>query len=592
MIRRHIARWGIFTVGLVVFAVLSDAAPRTDLPTRAAEPAVGGATPQLTAHGRVLDPDGMPVSGVVVRCLRVLLPGHTFAQPRDELAVTTDADGRFSFPPFFPVAGQTLRTPGEASVPSPPFAPGARYQLELHPPEDNPRLFPTSALALNTESVDIVLPRPERHHHFFVETEPNQWSRGPELPRRLSIHYESEDGTGRGLRVSFPISKEVLERGGPYQAGRYRVVNRKGVNIDFTLGPATPDTVRIPLPPTPTLDGRVVDGVTGEPLALAAVLAFSGGGLEDLNLPAVFDDAFWLAVGSQAPGTAVDPAVTETLLKKRFTGARLAPAGPDGSFTLTDARTDPAWGVLLLAPGKLPTLHTLAGRRRNAAGQSVARIDLATTPLFPAAFATVRPEFPAPSVRGRLHHAQLRWEVADDATPEGWRHPVPPTIGKWNGVAYTEGWIDGGRTHRVFVPGGVSIRLWVDNSDDALGCDRARQTLRIPPGATHDLGVIRFNPLPLLKVRVVGPEGKPLDGVPLRAKDMDSGVWQVAHLTSGGGWLTVPVNPRTGTTVRIDDVGRNAPRITIPAQTDPADWPNPVLRLNAQQLASLRSNTD
>ena len=589
MIRRTMRRWRGLFAGLAVVAGFTGAARAGDLMVTRVEPPEAGAPPVLTARGRVVDPNGLPVADAAVRCVRVLLPGHTAVQPAEELVVATDPDGGFGFPGFFRVAGARWLMPGEIAPPSPPFAPGARYLLEIYPPADAPHLFPTAAIAPNTESVDIVLPRPVRHHHFFVETKPDQWVRGPDLPQSSTIYFQAMPL--RDQVVSIPIPKEVLRRGGPYPSGRYRVSHWDNADLRFTLGPDTPDTVKIPLPPSTTFRGRVVDGVTGEPPALAAVIAFNGG-RKNLNLPAVFDDAFWVAVGQQEPGAVIDPATTEALVKQRFTYAQLAIARPDGGLYPQGRSYESGVGRAAARPRKAPgapyPVATSSGRRRpkdetDRPGDHPAFCGCFChrPPRVPRRMAPPRPRQRTPRLgdRGGRH---TRWLAAPGARHER----------KWDGISSTEGWIDGDRTHRVFVPGGIDIRLWVDNSEEELGCDRAPETLRIPPGETHDLGVIRFETLPRVTVRVEGPDGKPVDGVPLRARDMDDGVWQIAQLTDRRGELRVPFNPRTGAVVRVDDVGRNAPRIKIPARTDLAALPSPTLRLTAKQLGTLRSNTD
>ena len=363
------------------------------------------------------------------------------------------------------------------------------------------------------------------------------------------------------------MTKEVLRRGGPYPPGRYRLSRWPAPALHFTLGPDTPDTVKLPLPPTADLRGRVVDGVTGEPLAVVAVMAVASGGPEDLNLPAIFDDGFWIAIGQAQPGTSLDASTTERLLKASFPDAQLAIPRPDGSFTLTDSRTNPASRLVLVAPGKLPATHSLRQYRRDVNGRYLNQIDLETTPLFPAALATVRSEFRGGWVRGRIYSAYLGWEIAADATPEGWRHPVPPTDGQLAAGSLTawKGWIEeGNQTHRVFVPAGIDLRLWVDNSNNANWAPTAApETLRIPPGS-HPRPGRRFgsNPCP----RLHGPRGRPRRPTPRQtfrsaARDMDDDVWHVAHLTNHLGELTIPFNhPHRRRGARVDDVGRNAPR--------------------------------
>ena len=574
--------WLLFAgLWCAVTATLLTAAPTT--PTE--EPVFPESFTTLhnrTARGRIVRTDGSPFAGATVTCSEVFLSGYERRVTDKPLTVTTDVEGYFSFPPDLGFTEDVL----DDGMPAYPI--GTLYVLEVRP-SDREHAFCTVAVIPNHEPASVTLLPAIEPRRFVVETGPQVWVDGEDLPPGHVVElFGASTGFGQ---VWIPVPSEVLQRRGPLAAGRYRArggdTRFQGPPID--VGPDSPEAVAFSLPSAPLLFGQVVDGVTGGPLAGAMVIAYGTPRPRKHDLPDIFNAKFWSQVDTMRPGTILDESATNTLIQGQFSDARSARVGPDGAFRLPQLPGSWASSLLVVAPGKLPHLHRLRSRGRHPTPRLGRTLDLGAMPLFPAAVVTFDTRFPDSS--GRKDRGIASWSIAEDAEPIDWQHNIEAAESGPREPLFLVGRPEGNTSHRLYVPAGIDFTFRL-KFDWSWKTPRIPVPLKLNPGDIEDLGTFQYTKLPLVRVRIIGPDGKPLQGLSIHIKNPD-GEWEwFFEWTDAEGELDVPVDLRIGTTIRLKIAEQPPLESEVLPSTNLDGHPPVVLQLTAEQRETILELND
>ena len=543
-----------------------DQAGRFVVPLVAADSEAG----HRAARGAVVDPDGHPVAGVRISCLQIRSPGEGLMQGSADAVAVSDDDGRFAF--YLPLDTQRADHRGEL-VP-----PNSTYHLAFEPPEGS-GLFPTFAKVSNAESAEVVMPRPTRFHRFRVEVEPGVLADAADV--RNVWFYWIDGGTGAGVTVPEAVQRE----GGMIPEGRYLCRRSDQEYEPVTVGADSPEWLEFRLRLGRTIRGRAIDGTTGEPINDAVVFFWSGTSSET-RLAEVFDEPFWDRVEHLERGRAVSGEGVKALMPgDGFTDVLLARVAADGTYILQEPAGEPKWGLMVSAPGRLPFYFQLS---HFAKGDGL-EFEMADAPLFPGAVVTVRPELR--DDQGRVS-VGYRWQVAEDEDPPPWIERFRATHdGSWSGV-YRSSWLNNNEAGPLLVPAGVAFTLHLPTPyDDQVAQREAIGPLKLRAGQTHDAGTVTFIDCPLLRCRVVGPDGEPIEGAPVRMSSPTRRSWSVPHNTDARGEAQFHVDPRVGARFSISGGGVSIAtddQPVIEPFEDPEKVEVPTLTLTADQLRQLR----
>lgn len=311
--------------------------------------------------GRVVDEDGKPVFGAESRCTSVRTPGDGLINPLYPLHdAVTAKDGSFRL--YLP-----NREPGEVD----PFVPGgpapakpeqpqrgklipenSNYNLEIRVPRDR-ALFPAEEYVGNSKPATIRLKRGTLKHRFEFEAPEGGVIEDAERLKWITLTYRQPfEGIGGGAAYrDIKLDRQLISAGGLLVAGEYRAAYRDGRGraiewLELSVDKSSPENLRFKVPPPVVYTGRVVDGITGKPVAGAFV---GGWNSTSHNNMALIRPEQWTAMEKLPPKPAIgDPALKPLLGLYGFLA--IARTDDEGPFKLIQVPEQKFYGVMPL-PG-------------------------------------------------------------------------------------------------------------------------------------------------------------------------------------------------------------------------------------------------
>jgi hypothetical protein len=283
----------------------------------------------------------------------------------------------------------------------------------------------------------------------------------------------------------------------------------------------SPEELRFELPHAVTYRGRVVHGVTGEPLAGAFVVGYNSTSHNNLALLTADD---WKLLA----GTPSNPPLDHPAIKRLrdFYGIQgLVRAGDDGRFTITRGSDQEFYGIMAFAPDRIPFKVSVGSLKPDQNQQ----IDVAEFPLFPAAKLLVRPVF-----AGERLAVMPQWLPEKEGQPD-WFDRFQ-AVGKDSNREFEYvHWLTINEQQPVYVPAGIRLRVRFESPyDDAWG-PALVETVQLEAGASKEAGDLHFTASLPVVVRVVDSRGKPVEGIPVRRMYHAENAWCVAHNTDKDG---------------------------------------------------------
>jgi hypothetical protein len=499
--------------------------------------------------GVVLDPEGGPVPGARIVCQCVRTPGEGLIQYHHRLPeVLTDAAGRFTLylPDSEPGSDRGRLIP-----------PASRFYLGVA--ARSAGLFPYVGQHYNTRTATIRLRRPGRFHRFEFEAPGGGRLSGSQLEHVSVVYVGDRDGHG-----GIGLDSEYVRAGGRLLPGRYAASQTMSntTYVPLEVADDSPETLLFRLPPPLTFRGRIVDGVTGKPMAGAFVFSCTSIGRNNL---AMLTDQQWRQLeGLPANPSPKDPALR--CLVAHFHFQAIARTDDQGRYELLQPAGDRFEILGAFARDRLPYRYS-TGKLAPDGDRVVAVPDM---PLFPAASVVVKPV--ASGVFGVLP----RWRFAAGGQPE-WleRLSNPP---QEEGRVDQDRWLRLNEVQPCPVPAGVELTLELLTPYDEQLCDATyEKPIRLAAGGSLDIGEVVFARALRVTVRAVDEAGKGVEGVPVRWMYEGTNTWSLAHNTDADGLARffavpnsrgkfgVPDFPRRGTEQIIDEpqvafeVGDKAP---------------------------------
>ncbi|MHC4717161.1 MAG: hypothetical protein ACYS5V_09345 [Planctomycetota bacterium] len=468
--------------------------------------------------GVVLGPDGKGVAGAGVRSTIVRTPGEGLIQYHKNLpAIRTDSAGRFAIY----VPDTNPRRERGKLIPL-----NSRYTVKVTAP-DGADLFPYAGEHHNTRPVTVRLRLSEHFHRFRFESPGGGFVTDPKDLVYLGVSYVQPDGRG-----AVALDRGYVDRGGKLLPGTYRGwdarTNTKFLPLTVTRG--SPVELVFWLPPPVSFGGRVVDGITGKPAAGAFVMGYSGHAHNNL---ALLTGDEWEGLGALPAGQTQDHPAFKPL--GRMYGVRaVTRTDRAGRYRITQKPARPFYGLIAFARDRLPY-----GQHKQAlpAPDQAGRIAVPDMPLFPAATVVVEPVF-----EGKYLPVSPKWLIDGQAQPE-WFGRFRAARRRGAQFEYVH-WLKLNRPQAIFVPAGLRLRLRFETPyDDKWSNAVYDGTIRLEQGKTLSIGKVAFSPAVAISVRVVGPDGKPIEGVAVRRMYAGTNHSSVAHNTDADGLAYFHANP-------------------------------------------------
>lgn len=465
-------------------------------------------------RGELVAPDGKPVASAVIRCSDVRTPGEGLIEgtdPRGE--VISDEEGRFTY--YLPPSDVRRSERGEL-IPV-----NSRFGLTFSVPA-NDAFVPWAGRYSNLEPVRIELPRATRTHRFRFEATSGGILSDEQQLKNLRVQLDRIENGERLLIDQGPdiatTSRKLLP--GKYVAEAF--LNGKTIAyLPLVITDDSPEELTFLLPHAITYRGRVVEGVTGEPVAGALVVGWSSTAYNNL---AVLTGDDWKLLRETPSNPPLDhPAIA--LLRKHYGVQGLVRADGDGRFEIVRQPDQEFYGIMAFAEETIPYKVSVGSLKPN----EKHAIDTGEFPLFPAARIVVRPVFGG----DRLSVSPL-WLPAEKDQPQWFSRFQAAGKSYEREFAYVH-WLKLNEPQPVFVPAGIRLNVRFESPYNDQWAPALVENVLLEARATKEIGDLEFAANLPVTVRVVDSAGKPIEGIPVRQMQAGTNSWTVAHNTDAEG---------------------------------------------------------
>jgi hypothetical protein len=519
--------------------------------------AVGTQADERSIWGTVVDVNDDPVAGAVLRCGMIRTPGGGSLQAwwpwqtggLRQAKVLTDREGRFAM--HLPLADSD----GKLGRPVPP---GATYEVMIEAPaaQDFQRFH--GSLAAGQEHRVVLRPKSWAFSGVLVFHDEFGPVRDPEKLRRVTLSIRTQKPDGRVSGADFEPGGWMEKENLPF--GTYTATADWG-GKHYQFGPVevTPESpgVVVLMPANVQVDrklyrGRVVHGITGEPIPGALVMRRPMSGILDpidsdltprlLQLGPELDPDGELAAFLTSYR---DLGVTRTDAAGRFetvlpVGAR--PMGPPPGLlaiqrSFLGAEQLLRFPVGPIEPGMPPQFHEF---EPDATGS----ILLPDMKLFPAGIVVVEPNVPLQFGLSPEKDVAFSYATAQgDATPwlkDFWASPSA----RQGGSVFRRQKLPVNELQMVYVPADVTLTLTIRRYDEQ-SAPVVIKGVHLRQGEVLDLGRMEFPKGLQITARAVDSGGKPVEGVTILSFPERMSYRGRGAVTDGEGFARVYVPPHS-----------------------------------------------
>jgi hypothetical protein len=465
-------------------------------------------------HGRVVDPNGVPVAGATITCPHIRTLGEGLINGLGGVYKgIADANGVFSF--YLP--NRKVRDERGDLIP-----PKSRYAVRIETPTAL-GLLPYIEPIENGRDALIVLERGDRLRRLRFE-DPN----GPITdPKRLQYITVQLRRPGRSVLTLYydDWKAGATLPPGTCEASMFVISGEcKFEPVEITR--SSPSELVFRLLPTVGYYGRVVEGLTGRPMPGAFVLAMSAN-CSDMRLCDLTAEQ-WDALHRLPSDPRPDDAALAPL-RKVYAFSKLVRTDARGSYSMALEPEKPFYGFVVFAQDYLAVLH----RKHALQADAKHLAEVPTIKLFPAA--TV---FVETSVDKEHPSIMPKWEIDEQSRPAWVQELLALDDGRESFLEYKD-WLKPNIKQPVQVPAGVRLRLRLEMPYDEQFCPIViPQTIYLGHGETADLGHFTFERALAVQVKAVDAAGRALEGIPVRALHVDRDAvraWSVPHNTDEHG---------------------------------------------------------
>ena len=526
-------------------------------------------------RGVVTTPEGQPCAGVAIACSAVQTPGGGGINASNQSAqVITGSDGRFRL--YVPYA-DTRKEMGDL------IPPGSYYQIRVSAPGKSVFL-PHSERIRNDGEARITLVRGTHYHAFrFVDNAGATIDPIPQGYEPFSLILRLPDG-----KRTVVFEKDFIRTGGQIPLGKLEL-NQYGNNAwkfqPMEITAASPPELIFVADARKTYTGRVAHAVTGQ--GLPGILVFAQDNNSAVNIADISPEQ-WHALHALPPAPSQEEPVLQSL--KEMLGLRYAArTGPDGAFRIDPSPTANYYGFIAVEENFLAYSCQTGGLKPDEKGN----VRIPNIPLFPAARMLVKI---TGTSEGDLNPSfRPLWILDKETTAPAWtanltyRPHVP-----WEGCVNAS-WLAAGERKGFLMPACVKYQILFEASGENSRSIRFDRVFQPRQGETIDLGEVSAEIGWAALVRVAGPDGAPLEGIPVRrgAKHSDGIMsYRVAHNTDKNGVAQFYVEPGTEGVFAVNDFeekSRNRLTAEVPYSIPPNPTEIPVftIRLTQEQVDAL-----
>lgn len=499
-------------------------------------------------RGYVVDTDGFPVAGAEIYCSNVRTLGEGLIDSYDNnINVLTGEDGSFRLY----ILSRNRSNERGSLVP-----PKSTYHLRINAPAQTD-LLPLQAALVNDNEHIVTMNRGDVLRYFAFYDDEGLIT-NPEKLQTLNIHVETDGDEGR-----ITLNYDDIKDGAFVPYGTYRpVMYYNGQETDFVSVEVTPDSNELlvfELPDVLEYHGRVINGITGEPLKDIIVFSENGGKPKSL---ADLTDQDWdvLHFGDPASNNAYGP------LDECYDIKQVTRTDANGKYTMQLRKGD-AYGIIAVEQYFLPMMQ----RDMNLAVDENNRCEVPTLKLFPAAKLVLKIVMEIHDktfmegmagqsytlLNGDVPYVVLQvwpwWSISPAGNPE-WIPALKECDNRRDKFIEYARWLgSGGDEYSIFVPANTTLTIKLDPSTDTLGS----MYLNVSPlqqGRVENIGEVRFSSRFQIALKIVDSRGNPREGVPLRHK-IDVNGWDVAHNSDENGLVFFYVDPQSINTFGINYYG-------------------------------------
>lgn len=471
----------------------------------------GSEADKRSIWGQVLDDKERGVPGARIHGIAIITVGGDWIRSvsGQRQGVIADDSGRFRM--YLPASEEAH----EVGIMVPPKT---KYQVKIEPPQEF-HLLPSWLEIMNGQNSKIKLQYAGYFHTFSFE-DSNGPITAPEVLEDIRVVVR-RSGKHNDLWIRYKQWKE----GGWLPLGRYDASHDRYKFQGIDVTPDSPEQLIFRVEPTKTYKGRVVNGITGEPMPGAFVVATERcNGQSSL---AWLSTEEWKILHQLKTEIVLPENATESApgrVDVIFSAKRLLRADEDGRFEIKVPPTTTIKRLVAFEENYL-AFHAPTSWAKQAQN---AKYDLGNLKLFPAAKVRVLPDFTADPNR-LLGMAGVGWFLVgpqwfiNKQDSPSWTEQLLAACGQdadegvFRGYRLAVTKIQGDyRSHRFLVPAGVNLRLNLRTLDRIeWGPITIAEGIKLEQGQLLDLGRHKIVEPFLVLVEVLNSSGDPVEGVPV-----------------------------------------------------------------------------
>ncbi|MCX6347906.1 MAG: hypothetical protein NTV79_00175, partial [Candidatus Aureabacteria bacterium] len=381
------------------------------------------------------------------------------------------------------------------------------------------------------------------------------------------------------------FEKEFIRTGGQIPLGTLEL-NQYGNNAwkfqPMEITAASPPELTFVGDTRKTYAGRVVHGITGQ--GLPGILVFAQDNNSAVNIADISPEQ-WRALHALPPAPSQEEPVLQSL--KEMLGLRYAArTGPDGAFRIDSSPDTECYGVIAIEEDFLGFSCHMGGLKPDEQGN----VRIPDMFLFPAAKMLVKI---TGADKGDLNPSfRPMWILDKETSAPTWTADLAyrPHL-PWQGYVNAT-WLAAGERKAFPMPAGVKYQILFEASGENFRSIRFNRVFQPRQDETIDLGEVTAEVGWAALARVVGPDGAPLEGIPVRRGAISSdGImsYRVPHNTDKNGVSQFYVEPGTEGVFSVHDFAKLHLRSEVPYQIPPNPTEIPVftIRLTQEQVDAL-----
>jgi len=463
---------------------------------------------ERSIYGMVMDPEGNPVGGAVIKCYNIRTLGEGLIDSLHGWAYQSLTDEKGAFSLYLP--NENRRDERGYLIP-----PKSRYHVRIEAPKEL-GLLPYVEPIENGREVLVFLESGERFRTLIFE-ENDGTIMGPKKLQYINLTIKKSDGG----RVSLIYND--FKYGGIFPPGEYHAVLYGMENFDFeplTVNEQSPDELIFKLPESILYHGRIVHGLTGKPMAGAFVIGYNSKSKGNLSM---ITDLQWQSLHALP----ADPCLTDPAVKpvcKIYGVKKIVRTDEQGCFQMS-FRPGEIYGFIAFEENYLGLQH-----RRHALTPDENRCaEVPVMKLYPAATILIK-------ACTEAKHVSIcpRW-IIDEDDNSVWVREFLATDDRRESLFTYDNWLEQNKVQSFHVPAGLNLRIKLDTPYDRQFCPiEIPQVIHLAQYRVLDLGRHEFKSALEAYVQVTNALGEPVEGVPVRLL-RDGNTWSVAHNTDESG---------------------------------------------------------